>query len=135
MNKLFAYAAMALAALILTTDSDAKPGGFAKPHMAWHHHGGHLHHFAHRQDFDRRHHRFARDFLFAYPGFLDYGPYGYDAYAGPQIVEVPQGSDVTGSTDTRRVSARESGPRGCSTENVTVPTSAGGETTVRVIRC
>jgi hypothetical protein len=103
--------------------------------MAWHAHphGAHFNHFAHRR-FDH-HRRFARDFLFPFPGFFDNGPYGYDygAYAGPQIVEVPQ--DVTGSTDLRRVSAREAGPHGCSTENVTVPSSQGGETTVRVIRC
>ena len=134
MKKLFAYAAMALAALILSNNSDAKPG-FA--HVGWHHHV-HPHHFAHLHDFDHRrhdfdrHHRFARDFDF-FPGYFDYGP----GYSEPVIVEVPQyGDDVTGSTDLRRVSVyRGYGPRGCSTENVTVPSEQGGETTVHVIRC
>jgi hypothetical protein len=133
MKKLFAYAAMALAALLLTTHSDAKPGGFAKPHMAWHAHGMHPHHFADFRRFDHRH-RFARgfDFGFGFP-YFDYG-YGAPYYAEPLIVAVPQPGDVTGATEPRRASVGE-GPRGCSTENVTVPASAGGETTVRVIRC
>jgi hypothetical protein len=144
MKKLFAYAAIALfgaGALILTTHSDAKPGGFAggfkghwafaKPHF---HAAAHPHHFAHAHDFDRHRHRFARGFGFDFP-YLD-----FDApYAEPLIVEVPQETDdITGSTDLRRVSLwRGNAPRGtgCSTENVTVPSSQGGDATVRVIRC
>jgi hypothetical protein len=146
MKKLFAYAAIALfgaGALILATHSDAKPGGFgggfkgkawafAKPHIAPHHPAAPPHHFAHAHDFDRHRHRFARGFDFPYIDF--------DApYAAPLIVEVPQETDdVTGSTGPRRVSVWHGyGPHNaaCSTENVTVPSSQGGETTVHVIRC
>ena len=137
MKKLFAYAAMALAgALIFVTHSDAKPGGFkgkpwafAKPH----HHAAHPHHFAHAHNFDRHRHRFARRFEFGFPGVVLAAP-----YAQPLIVEVPQETDdVTGSTGPRRVSVWHGYPHnaGCATENVTVPSSQGGETTVRVIRC
>jgi hypothetical protein len=152
MKKLFAYAAIALfgaGALILATHSDAKPGGFAKggfkgkswafakPHIASHLHAAHAHHFAHAHDFDRhRRHRFARGFGFGF----DFPYDGFGApYAEPLIVEVPQETDGgTGSTAPRRVSVWHGyGPHNaaCSTENVTVPSSQGGETTVHVIRC
>ncbi len=143
MKKLFAYAAIALfgaGALILATHSDAKPGGFkggfkgkpwafAKPHLH-----AHPHHFAHARDFDRHRHRFARGFEFGFPGVVLGAP-----YAEPLIVEVPRETDdVTGSTGPRRVSVWHGfGPHNaaCSTEDVTVPASQGGETTVHVIRC
>jgi hypothetical protein len=131
MKKLFAYAAAAIAALIFTPHSDAKPGGFSK-HMAHHHHGMHAHHFAHFRRFEHR--RFAHRFEFGFP-YIDY-PYFDTPYAGSQIVEVPQESgDVTGSTDSHRLSMRGNGPRGCAREDVTVPSEQGGETTVHVIRC
>jgi hypothetical protein len=144
MKKLFAYAAIALfgtGALILSTHSYAKAGGFAggfkghwafaKPHFAPHaappHHFAFAHGFAHR-------HRFARDFGFGSP-YADFDT----PYAEPQIIEVPQeaNDDVPGSTGPRRVSVwRGNSPGGaCSVENVTVPSSQGGDATVRVIRC
>jgi hypothetical protein len=141
MKKLFAYAAIALfgtGALILSTHGYAKPGGFGgfKGHWAFakpHFHAASPHHFAFAHGF-AHHHRFARDFGFGVPYT------GFDTpYAEPLIVEVPQeNDDVTGSTDLRRVSLwRGNIPRsaGCSVENVTVPSSQGGDTTVRVIRC
>ena len=136
MKKLFAYAAIALfgaGALILATHSDAKPGGFkagfkgkpwvfAKPHLHAKHHFAHA--FNHR-------HRFARRLEFGFPGVVLGAP-----YAEPLIVEVPQETDdVTGSTGPRRVSVWHGYGPACSTENVTVPSSQGGETTVHVIRC
>ncbi len=147
MKKLFAYAAIALfgtGALILATHSDAKPGGFggfkgkpwafAKPHFAPHLHAAHLHHFAHAHDFDRHRRRFARDFEFGFPGVVLGAP-----YAQPLIVEVPQETDDgTSPTGPRRVSMWHGyGPHNpaCSTENVTVPSSEGGETTIHVIHC
>jgi hypothetical protein len=149
MKKLFAYAAIALfgaGALILATHSDAKSGGFigsgfkgkswafVKPH-AWKpgpHLHAHPHHFAHAHNFDRHRHRFARGFEFGFPGVVLGAP-----YAEPLIVEVPQETDdATGSLGPRRVSVWHGNPSGaCSTENVTVPASQGGETTVRIIRC
>ena len=138
MKKLFAYAAIALfgtGALILATHSDAKPGGFkggfkgkswvfAKPHLHAKHHFAHAHAFNHR-------HRFARRLEFGFPGVVLGAP-----YAGPLIVEVPQETDDTRSLGPRRVSVWHGNPSGaCSTENVTVPASQGGETTVHVIRC
>jgi hypothetical protein len=151
MKKLFAYAVIALfgaGALIVSTHSNAKSGGFAggfkakpwafaKPHIAPHL-AMHPHHFAHAHDFDRRHdfdhrHRFAR--RFGFPGFIALGA----PYAEPLIVEVPQETDdVTGSTGPRRVSvwrANNSDGTRCSAEFVTVPASQGGETTVRIVRC
>ena len=153
MKKLFAYAAIALfgaGALIVATHSDAKSGGFAKagfkgkswtfvkPHFtkskfaAPHLHAAPLHHFAHAHDFDRhRRHRFARGFGFDFP-YADFDL----PYAEPLIVEVPQETDD--ATGPRRVSVWHGyGPHNaaCSTENVTVPSSQGGETTVHVIRC
>jgi hypothetical protein len=129
MKKLFAYAAIALfgtGALILATHSDAKSGGFkGKP---WVH--AKPHHFAHAHAFNHRH-RFARRFEFGFP-FADFGA----PYAEPLIVEVPRETDdVTGSTGPRRVSVWHGHGPACSTENVTVPSSQGGETTVHVIRC
>ena len=153
MKKLFAYAAIALfgaGALIVSTHSNAKSGGFAggfkgkpwafaKPHL----HAMHPHHFAHAHDFDHhdfdhhhdfdRHHRFAH--RFGFPGFISLGV----PYAEPLIVEVPQETgDVTGSTEPRRVSVwrgnNADGTR-CSAEFVTVPASQGGEATIRIIRC
>lgn len=130
MKKLFAYAAIALfgaGALILATHSDAKPSGFkgkpwafAKPRP---HHFAQAHHFNHR-------HRFARRFEFGFPGVVGV------PYAEPLIIEVP--TDDTGSTGPRRVSlwhGNYPGGAACSTENVTVPSSQGGETTVRITRC
>jgi hypothetical protein len=134
MKKLFAYAAIALfgtGALILATHSDAKSGSFkgkswvfAKPHPHAKHHFAHAHAFNHR-------HRFARRLEFGFPGVVLGAP-----YAEPLIVEVPQETDdVTGSTGPRRVSVWHGHGPACSTENVTVPSSQGGETTVHVIRC
>ena len=145
MKKLFAYAAIALGAgaLIFTTHSNAKPGfggsGFkAKPWaFSHHHHGAHLHHLAHMHRFGHHHH-FADNLGVGFPGFFDWGyGYGYGApYVEPVVIEV-QAGDVTGSTPTRRLSLRGNAPRspGCSTEDVTVPASRGGETTIHVIRC
>jgi hypothetical protein len=140
MKKLFAYAAIALfgtGALILSTHTYAKPGGF-KGHWAFagpHFHGAHPHHFAFAPGF-AHHHHFVRDFGFGF----DFPYAGYDApYAEPLIVEVPrENDDITGSTELRRVSLwRGNAPHsgGCSVENVTVPASQGGDTSVRVIRC
>jgi hypothetical protein len=153
MKKLFAYAAIALfgaGALIVSTHSNAKSGGFAggfkgkswvfaKPHIAPHLPAAHPHHFAHAHDFDHHHdfdhrHRFARGFGFDWP-YADFDT----PYAEPLIVEVPQETDdVTGSTGPRRVLVsrgnNHDGTR-CSAEFVTVPASQGGESTVRIIRC
>jgi hypothetical protein len=150
MKKLFAYAAIALfgaGALIVSTHSNAKSGGFAggfkgkpwvfaKPHIAPHL-AVHPHHFAHAHDFDHHHdfdHRFAHRFGFGFPGYVALGA----PYAAPLIVEVPQETDdVTGSTEPRRVSVWRGNADGtrCSAEFVTVPASQGGETTVRIVRC
>lgn len=132
MKKLFAYAACLLAgALIFLPHSDAKPagpGGFKpKPWAFKHPHGLHHHHFAHRF---HHHHRFARDFVF-FPDYFDYGA----PYSEPVVVEVPRDDDVTGSLEPRKVSVWRAPHGGCSTEEKTVPASAGGETTVRIIRC
>ncbi|HLL27194.1 MAG TPA: hypothetical protein VKT73_06040 [Xanthobacteraceae bacterium] len=139
---MFAYAAIALfgaGAVLLTSHGNAKPGfgggGFKPWAFAHHHHFAHPHHFAFAHFAHR--HRFARNFDFGFPGFYDYGtPY---AYVEPQIIEVPQeNSDVTGAIDPRRVSVwRGYGPNGaaCGVQDVTVPASQGGETTVRIIRC
>ena len=129
MKKLLAYAAIALfgaGALILATHSNAKPAGFkAKP---WAFAKPHPHHFAHAHHFNHRH-RFARRFEFGFPGVVLGAP-----YAEPLIIEVPQETDDTGSIGPRRVSVY-SGGAACSTEHVTVPSSQGGETTVRITRC
>jgi len=132
MKKLFAYAACLLAgALILLSQSDAKPmahGGYKpKPWAFKHPHGLH-HRFAHRF---HHHHRFARDFFIGFPDYFDYAA----PYAEPAVVEVPRDDDVTGSIPPSKVSVWRTPNGGCSTEEVTVPASAGGETTVRVIRC
>jgi hypothetical protein len=114
--------------LILATHSDAKPAGFkAKP---WAFAKPHPHHFAHAHNFNHRH-RFARRFEFGFPGVV-LGA----SYAEPLIIEVPQEADDTGSL--RRVSVWQGnypGGAACSTEHVTVPSSRGGETTVRITRC
>jgi hypothetical protein len=148
MKKLFAYAAIALfgtGALIVTTHSNAKSGGFAggfkgnpwmfaKPHFAPHLHAAAPHHFALAHNFAHRH-RFARGFGFDFP-YAD-----FDApYAEPQIIEVPREADddVPAPTGPRRVSVwRGNSPdsTACSVQNVTVPSSQGGDATVRVIRC
>jgi len=141
MKKLFAYAAIALfgaGALIASTHSNAKSGGFvggfkgkpwvfAKPHIAPHL-AMHPHHFAHAHHFNH-HHRFARRFEFGFSGVV-LGA----TYAEPLIIEVPQETDDTGSIGPRRVSVYRGGAA-CSTEHVTVPSSQGGETTVRITRC
>src|SRR5713226_9486309 len=115
MKKLFAYAAIALlgaGALIVSTHSYAKSGGFAggfkgkpwafaKPHLhAMHpHHFAHAHDLDHHHDFDHQHdfdhhRRFAH--RFGFPGFISLGV----PYAEPLIVEVPQETgDITGSTE------------------------------------
>ncbi len=154
MKKLFAYAAIALfgaGALIVSTHSNAKSGGFAgagfrgkswafaRPHMAGLKpaaaalHAAPAAHFAGDHRFAHRH-RFARGFGFDWP-YADFDT----PYAEPLIVEVPQETDdVTGSTGPRRVLvSRGNNPDGtrCSAEFVTVPASQGGESTVRIIRC
>jgi hypothetical protein len=132
MKKLFAYAACLLAgALIFLPHSDAKPmgpGPKGKPWAFKHHHGLHAHHLAHH--FHHHHHRFARDFAF-FPDYFDYGT----PYIEPTVVEVPRDDDVTGSAEPRKVSVWRAPHGGCTAEEVTVPATAGGETTVRVIRC
>jgi hypothetical protein len=147
MKKLFAYAAIALlgaGALMIATHSDAKSGGFAggfrghwafaKPHFAPPLHAVPQHHFALAHPFAHRH-RFARGFGFDFP-YADFGA----PYAEPQIIEVPREADddVPASTGPRRVSVwRGNSPdsTACSVQNVTVPSSQGGDATVRVIRC
>jgi hypothetical protein len=144
MKKLCAYAAIALlgaGALMIATHSDAKSGGFAggfkghwafaKPHFAPPLHAVPPHHSASAPSFAHRH-RFARGFGFGFPDA------DFDApYAEPQIIEVPQETDdaVPASTDPRRVSVWRGNSTACSAEYVTVPSSQGGDTTVRIIRC